>query len=144
MNRIQGTIVFSLAALLLFLCAGAGHAKKTKYARVKTAAELKNYVGKKVMVTGKVSNVIWQHIMAPPETHPVENYFDIEKFQIVVYAKEEISCEGDVKVKGKVIELRGAGKGSKVDETYVEYHIAADKWKCVKDKSEKENKGVQK
>ncbi len=127
-------MVFLFAAILLVFSMETGHAKKTKYAHVKDSVELKNYVGKKVAVTGVVSNVIWQHLMAPPKTHPVENYFDIEKFQIVVYTKEKISCEGKVKVKGTVMELRGAGKGSKVDETYTEYHIVVDKWKCLKEK----------
>lgn len=140
MSKNRRCVVFYFIVFFLVSCVVTGHAKKTKYAPVKNAAELKNYVGKKVSVEGMISKIIWQHLMNPPATHPVENYFDMDKFQIVVYAKEKISCVGKVKVKGAVIELRGAGKGSKVDETYTEYHIVADKWKCMKEKSGKDKK----
>ncbi len=135
-NTRKTFMFFLLRAALCFIfillpCVSIAHAKKIKYIPVKDAQELKNYVGQKVVVKGTVSNTPWQHVMNPPETHPVEIYFDIGKWQIVLYAKEKISCAGKVKVKGKVMQLGGESKpGAK--ETVTEYHIVVDKWKCVK------------
>lgn len=122
------------AIMFIFLSSvSTGHAKKIKYIAVKDAQELGNYVGQKVAVKGTVSNTPWQHVMNPPKTHPVAIYFDMGKWQIVIYAKEKISCAGKVKVRGTVMQLGGASKpGAK--ETVTEYHIVGDKWKCLKEK----------
>lgn len=121
-----------LIIFLMLFCATAGYGKKVKYTPVSIADDLKNFVGKKVVVDGMISEIPWQHLMNPPSTHPVKIYFDVGKFQIVIYTKKKISCGKTLKVFGTVIQLQGAGKGSKVDETYTEYHVVVDSWKCLK------------
>lgn len=121
-----------VVVIMLLCCVTAGYGKKTRYAPVKNAEDLKNFVGKKVVVEGMISTIPWQHLVNPPLTHPVEYYFDVGKFQILIYAKKKFSCGKTLRVSGTVIELHGAGKGSKADETFKEYHVVVDSWKCLK------------
>ena len=130
LKKLPESLWYFFALLLVVCCVSSGYAKKIKYTPVSDPAALKNYVGKKVIVEGKISKIPWQHLVNPPKTHPVDYYFDMEKFQIVIYAKEKIACDKTLKVFGEVIELRGAGKGSKADETFKEYHVVVDSWKC--------------
>ena len=103
---------------------------KPIYTPVKKAGELSKYVGQKVSVDGKISTIMWQHIMGFYKTHPWHNYFDFDKTQIVVYSKKKITEKGKIRVSGTVVELKGGGapkgKKTKVDESYKEYHILAD------------------
>ena len=106
----------------------------TKSVMVKDASELQNYEGKVVSVEGKIAEVIWQHLIKSPETHPVMTYFDIGDYQIVVYSKDELgcgNCKCKLKITGTVIKVEGKSKSPKSDEIYTEYHIAADKWECL-------------
>lgn len=130
LKKLPRSFLYFIAFLLVACCASSGYAKKIKYTPVSDSAELKNYVGKKVAVEGKISKIPWQHLMHPPSSHPFEYYFDMEKFQIVIYAKKKVACDKTLKVSGTVIELHGAGKGSKADETFKEYHVVVDSWKC--------------
>ena len=60
-------------------------------------------------------------------------YFDVQDFQIVIYSKSPISCAGELTVRGAVLKVQGPprGAGGKVDDTCVEYHLAADEWTCI-------------
>lgn len=124
--------VFLLVLMFLLFTSLMVSAKETiKYTTIKKVGDLGKYVGKKVIVEGKISNVMWQHIMGSFSSHPWHYYFDIDKSQIVLYTKEKIEKKGKIKVAGEVVELRGGGapkgKKTKVDESYVEYHILVDK-----------------
>ncbi len=119
-----------LATLILVTLCGSVHASA-----IKDAGDLANYIGKTVTVSGVVSGVMWQHIMAYPEGYNFETYLDIGKGQTVVYSKEKIDCKGGLKATGKVIQVTGdadkPGERTKLgDSKYGEYHIAADKWEC--------------
>ncbi len=103
----------------------------TKSVIVKDASELQNYEGKVVSVEGKIAEVIWQHLIKSPETHPEMTYFDIGDYQIVVYSKKPIMSKGKLKISGTVVKVEGKSKRPGSDEIYTEYHIAADKWECI-------------
>jgi hypothetical protein len=96
--------------------------------------DLEKSVGKLVTLKGKLSDEIWQHMLEYIETHPHEHYFNLSdrNLQIVVYAKEKIDCDNEIEIKGKLIQLKGnKHPKSKVNESYVEYHLIADSWKCL-------------
>ena len=98
------------------------------------AINFEENVGKDVALKGKISEEIWQHMLEYVESHPYENYFNLSdrNIQIVVYAKKKIDCEDEIIIKGKLIQLRGnKHPRSKVNESYIEYHLIADSWKCL-------------
>jgi hypothetical protein len=108
------------------------------YEAVEKMEDLKDLVNKKVCITGTISNEPWQHLMAPSDSFPISTYFDVGDMQTVVYSAENLACPNckcKIEIKGTVIKVQGMGKGSKADETYVEYHITADSWSCL-DKEE--------
>ncbi len=115
-------------AFLILSCAGTA-----MYTTLDSAGEMRPYEGKKVELTGRISDTPWQHLMGNPWGFGESYYFDVGDFQIVIYSKTPVSCTGDVKVRGTVIKVQGPPKreGGKVDETYVEYHLAVDEWDCV-------------
>ena len=95
---------------------------------------LKNKVGKKIAVKGKISAIPWQHMIKDVENHNHIYYFDLEdEHQIVIYSKTELSCAESLQITGEVVEVRGKSKRpSKIDDvTYVEYHIILDDWECL-------------
>lgn len=105
------------------------------YTSVKNGVDLKNYVDKKVVVEGKVSDKPWQHIIYSSSKYPVSSYFDIGKYQIVIYSKEMIGTVKKIKVKGTVVKVTAKSKNpklSKAGEIYTEYHILVDKIEPVK------------
>jgi hypothetical protein len=91
-------------------------------------------VGKMVTIKGHVSNIMWQHLMAYNKAYPHNSYFEIpDNNQIVLYSKNPLPNDRELTVTGKVIEVRGSSKRpgereSKVDDTYVEYHLLVDSW----------------
>jgi len=94
---------------------------------------LKDKVGKKIALKGKISDIPWQHMIEDVEGNNHIYYFDLEHGnQIVIYSKAEIQCTSSLSITGKVIEVRGKSKRpSKIDDiTYVEYHIVVDDWDC--------------
>lgn len=94
---------------------------------------LKDYLGKKITIEGRISDIPWQHLIMSVPTHKHIYYFDLlDGYQIVIYAKEVIDCSENLIVEGEVIEVRGPSKRpSKIDDiNYVEYHILVDKWDC--------------
>jgi hypothetical protein len=98
---------------------------------------LKNNVGKQIALEGHVSDVMWQHLMKYNPEYPRENYFDLPgNLQIVAYSKDSLPKNRQIQIIGQIIEIRGGSKRpqeklSKVDETYVEYHILVNSWKYV-------------
>jgi hypothetical protein len=102
------------------------------YTRCAKASDMKYHIGKTVELTGRISHTPWQHLMGNPFGFGETYYFDVGDFQIVIYSKVPIDCAGEVKIRGTVLKIQGPPKsaGSKVDETYVEYHLAVDEWTC--------------
>ncbi len=118
-----------LLSILFLLASCAGTAN---YTRLDSALAMERFAGKKVELAGRVSDTPWQHLVGNPDGFPYSCYFDVDRFQIVVYAKRPIACSGVLVVRGTVVEIRGSSKqpGSKADESYVEYHLTADEWEC--------------
>jgi hypothetical protein len=114
------------------LCLLASCAAAPPYARLDSALALERYAGKKVELKGRISDTPWQHLVGSPAGFPYSCYFDVDRFQIVVYSKTPIACPGALVVRGTVVEIRGSSKrpGTKADESWVEYHLAADSWEC--------------
>jgi hypothetical protein len=96
-------------------------------------ADLPNYVGKSVTLQGKITDLPYQHVMAPPAGTKHDYYFNLDKSQIVLYTVEEISCGTTLEVTGTVLEIQGAAKrGAKPgDSYYKEYHLNVASWKCI-------------
>ena len=97
--------------------------------------DLKNKVGKKITLEGKISDIPWQHIIKSVITHKHIYYFDLkDETQIVIYAKNGIDCRNNLVIEGEIIEVKAPSKRpSKIDDiTYVEYHMLVDKWICSK------------
>jgi len=97
---------------------------------------LENNVGNIVKVKGRISKVIWQHMTALINSHPHMNYFDLaDNYQIIVYTKDQISCEGKIEITGKVMKLESDYKNPevKISDKFAEYHIIADSWKCIEE-----------
>jgi hypothetical protein len=101
---------------------------------VKTAplpvADLPKHVGKTVMIQGKISDIPWQHMMAPPAGTKHDYYFNIGERQIVLYTKEELVCGTTLEVTGTVLEVAGASKRGG-PAMFKEYHLDVASWKCI-------------
>lgn len=106
------------------------------YTVVSKLDDLKNFVDKKIRITGTISHEPWQHLIAPTDSFPVSTYFDVGDKQTIIYSKKELACEDcecKIQINGTAIEVKGKGKGPRSDEDYIEYHITADSWKCLED-----------
>jgi len=99
------------------------------YIKLDGVAGLYEFVGKKVSLVGLVSNTPWQHLMAPPATHPYSTYFDVERLQIVLYSKAPLKVSGALEVRGTVLKVSGRPKRSGSDATQTEYHLRLDGWR---------------
>ena len=98
--------------------------------------ETKNYLaqneGKIITITGKISDVIWQHIISARKSHPYLFYFDLKDgYQIIIYTKNQIDCEERVEVTGEVIRVEVNEDADSKAGGLVEYHLIADTWKCI-------------
>ena len=88
--------------------------------------------GKTITITGKISDVIWQHIISATKSHPYLFYFDLKDgYQIIVYTKNQINCEERVEVTGEVIRVEVNEDADSKAEGLVEYNLIADTWKCI-------------
>ena len=91
-------------------------------------------VDKRVIIVGKIATEIWQHLTTIIDSHPQMNYFDIKDgHQIVIYAKDSVSCEGKIELVGKLIEVENRHKDprSKISDKYSEFQLIVDSWKCL-------------
>ena len=103
-----------------------------EYQELTDTTYISQYVDKKVILTGKISHVPWQHMIKSVESHPFTEYFDIGDYQIIIYSKEEIKCNKILKLYGTVIKVEGKGKRPEPsDDIYTEYHLLVDKWECL-------------
>lgn len=129
-------------ALLMVVLAGCGHAGPTRPVKqedrpVIESSELGRHIGEDVTLVGRVSREPWQHLIGDvPGKQAV--YFDPrDGGQIVVYVADPITCQGEVQVGGRVLEVRGGSKrpprpgDTKVDETYAELQLDVSAWRCL-------------
>ena len=99
------------------------------YTRVDNILSLKDYEGKKVELVGKISETPWQHLVGFFHDYPYIEYFDVEDYQIIIYAKEQIENRSLIRVKGTVIKIEGHSKRpSKTGDNYNEYHLLVDEY----------------
>ncbi|MFX1279351.1 MAG: hypothetical protein ACFFA3_08030 [Promethearchaeota archaeon] len=96
--------------------------------------DFESNIGKKVKIIGNLASEIWQHITTYIESHPYMNYFDLEDgHQIVIYTREDLSCNKQIEATGKLIKAEANHKNprSKITEKYFEYQLIVDSWKCL-------------
>ena len=98
---------------------------------------LKEKIGQEVSVVGKISDIMWQHMIAYEPDYPEILYFDPKDGgpQMVLYAKTQIENQPHkyVKVFGIVKEIKAtAQKGQKIEDgEYREYHLIVDRYEYV-------------
>lgn len=114
------------------LCAASGYAAKPDRGIIRDAGALWGREGARVTIEGKVAREIWQHMMAPPGGYGHETYFDMGRFQIVIYSRDLIECDGTVRATGTVVKIEGSSKNPRRKEACTEYHVAVDSWECLK------------
>ncbi len=114
----------------IILCSVWGCIGMEKTIRIDALTRLHEYTGKTVTVTGRISDVPWQHIIANEPGHPFSYYFDVGPEQTVIYAKTGIECGPGLTVTGTVIEVGTKSKKPGDDQTYREYQILVEDWVC--------------
>ncbi len=124
------THALAITGAALLVCASAAGGEETPM------LHLSGFVDQHVELAGKKSRVPWQHLMGfvPGKT---AEYFDPEDGgnQIVVHVAGGLESEGPCVLWGKVLEVRGASKrpkrkgdkGTKVDDSYVEYALDVER-----------------
>jgi len=118
--------------LVAALGAVSGHAAKPGRDIIREAGALWGREGAMVTIEGTVAREIWQHMVAPPKGYGHETYFDMGTFQIVIYSKDQIECDGTVRATGTVVRIEGSSKNPRRKEACTEYHVAVDSWECLK------------
>ncbi len=97
-------------------------------------SDFANNLGKKVKITGKVAEAIWQHMTTIVNTHNNMEYFDLEdNQQIVIYSKDSIARNERVELTGKIIKVEGKSNNpaSKIHDDFYEFLIIVDSWKRI-------------
>ncbi|TFH27485.1 MAG: hypothetical protein E4G98_06110 [Promethearchaeota archaeon] len=98
---------------------------------------LKENINQNISIVGKISDIMWQHMIAYEPDYPEIFYFDPKNGdnQIVLYAKTKIENKPQkyLKVFGKVKEIKGTSqKGQKIDDgDYREYHLLVNRYEYV-------------
>lgn len=95
---------------------------------------LQTSVNKELTIKGRISTIIWQHMVGFFDGYPNSEYFDLEDgFQTIIYTKEKIETAELIAVTGKVIEITGRAKRpTDSEDIYKEYHILVDSYILVK------------
>ncbi len=98
---------------------------------------LKEKIGQEVSVVGKISDIMWQHMIKYEPDYPEILYFDPKNgdAQIVLYAKTQIENKPNkyVKVFGIVKEIKSSHqKGQKIEDgDYREYHLIVNRYEYL-------------
>ena len=99
--------------------------------------ELKNKINQHTTIVGKISEIMWQHMIGHEPDYPEILYFDpkADGVQIVLYSKTKIENKPDkfIKINGFVKEIKGTSKrGQKIDDAkYREYHLIVESYEYV-------------
>lgn len=98
---------------------------------------LNEKIGQNVSIVGKISDIMWQHMITYELDYPEILYFDPKKGgpQLVLYAKTQIKNKPEkyVKVFGIVKEIKSTRqKGQKIEGgEYREYHLIVNRYEYV-------------
>jgi hypothetical protein len=100
----------------------------------KTEFDYENVLGKEIEIIGKISHIIWQHMIKLQSNYPKICYFSLldevgeEYHQLVVYSKNSIPESGIITLHGRMIKIEGETKH--IDEErrkyYYEYQFIAE------------------
>ena len=89
-------------------------------------------IGARVEIVGKISRMPWQHMINPQDDYPSINYLDVpDGGQYVIYSYDQITCTGDVRVSGTIIEVKGKSKRPGSSDAYSELQVVVDSWECI-------------
>ena len=102
--------------------------------KFETISDYEGVLGKEIEITGKISTVVWQHMIALQDNYPEINYFSIvdengeEYHQLVVYSKENLPDSGTLTLKGRMIKSEGETKHPDEERRkyYYEYQFIAE------------------
>jgi hypothetical protein len=97
--------------------------------RIEDLARLRDLVGQRVSLVGRLTTLQWARMSAFLPEHPSENLLEVGGGRLAVYTDRPIEAPGRVEVQGTVGELTGAA-GSKA-EGRVEHHLVADAWRAL-------------
>jgi len=120
------TIITIFSLYIIFM----GCKSMDEYHKLEDATYISEYEDKKIMLTGKISHIPWQHMIKAVQSHPYMEYFDVGDDQIVFYSIEQIDCKSTLTLYGTVIKVEGKSKRPGSDDIYTEYHLLVDKWQC--------------
>ena len=107
--------------------------------KLETTTDYENVLGKVIEITGKISTVVWQHMIALQHDYPEINYFSLtdeqgeEHHQLVVYSKEKIPEIGILTLRGRMIKSEGETKHLDKERRkyYYEYQFIAEEVKEI-------------
>ena len=99
--------------------------------------QLREKIDQEVSIIGKISDIMWQHMISYEPDYPEILYFDPKNGdnQIVLYAKTQIKNKPNIYVIvfSKVKEIKCSGqKGQKIEDgDYREYHLIISRYEYV-------------
>ena len=97
-----------------------------KLIEISTYAEMQKHLNENVIVFGKISDEPWQHIVGNFNDYKYSYYFDLKDIQIVLYSKNVISNNREMKIIGKVVKVCSKSKKLNDGTEHCEYHILVD------------------
>jgi hypothetical protein len=123
MKKKPQLILLTALITFLFLCC------MKEYSPINDISGISKLDGKYVCVEGMISGIPWQHLIASVPFHPVAEYFDVSRDQVVIYVKDKIDNASKLRVYGRVFKVQGSSKRpGKTDQEYSEYSIVVDRY----------------
>ena len=104
------------------------------YMKFDIGSDYESALGKEIEITGKISNILWQHLIVIQPEYPEISYFSLvdkngkEGHQFVVYSKKPIPESGILTLKGRLIKSEGETKHPDEERRkyYYEYQFIAE------------------
>jgi hypothetical protein len=102
--------------------------------KFETEFDYESVLGKEIEITGKISQIIWQHMIVLQPEYPEISYFSlvdengVEGHQFVIYSKKPIPESGILTLKGRLIKSEGETKHPDEERRkyYYEYQFIAE------------------
>lgn len=93
--------------------------------------DISNFNNRIVFMSGKISDIPYQHMISIPKNYENASYLDINKNQLVIYTKTPVKSNKKIELIGKVILLGGTSKRPGSKQKYSEYQIIVDYWNYI-------------